>query len=275
MPQYNKLIPASELSNADYHSSEGISKSGLDLIARSPAHYRYGGKREATKAMSLGTATHAAILEPDAFAADYLVLRDAADRRSAVYKDACKSRDPAYILLGHEADQIAGMQEAVMANPHAAALLAAGQPEVSVFTTDPVTGVTVRIRVDWLTAAGMPVDLKTTQDASDDAFGKSIWNYRYHVQDVFYCDVLQWAFGVPVEAIQFLTVESEMPHGCTIHRIPHDFRQYARKLYRADLNRYAECLESGHWPGLDGAPHVTQMPGWAISIVENDSEVVV
>lgn len=275
MQPHNRLIQASELSNADYHREEGISKSGLDLIARSPAHYRYAARREPSKAMSLGTATHAAILEPDAFASEYLVLRDAADRRSAVYKDACKSRDPATLLLGSEADQIAGMQEAVRSNPHAMALLANGQPEVSVFTTDPVTGVIVRIRVDWLTADGQPVDLKTTADASDDAFGKSVWNYRYHVQDVFYCDVLEWAFGVPVEPMQFLAVESELPHGCTIHRIPHDFRQYARKLYRADLNRYAECVASGHWPGIDGAPHVTQMPGWAIGIVENDAEVIV
>jgi exodeoxyribonuclease VIII len=271
----NTLIPASQLSNAAYHQAEGISKSGLDLFARSPAHYRYSAKREPTSAMSLGTATHAAILEPDLYAEQYVILRDAPDRRSSVYKEAVKQRGSEYVLLGKEADQIAGMQEAVRANPHAAALLADGESEQSLFTRDPVTGVIVRVRYDWLTAAGQPVDLKTTQDASDEAFGKSIMNYRYHVQDVLYCDAWEWAFGEQPPPMLFLAVESEMPHCTAIHRIPHDFRQYARKLYRADLNRYAECLESGEWPGLPGEPHTTQMPGWAIAMVENEMELTV
>lgn len=271
----NTLIPASKLSNTDYHQSEGISKSGLDLFARSPAHYRYSAKREPTSAMSLGSATHAAILEPDVYSTQYIILRDAPDRRSSVYKEAVKQRGAEYVLLGKEADQIAGMQEAVRSNPHAAALLAAGYAEQSLFTRDPVTGVIVRVRYDWITAAGQPVDLKTTQDAGDEAFGKSIMNYRYHVQDVLYCDAWEWAFGEQPPPMLFLAVESEMPHCTAIHRIPHDFRQYARKLYRAELNRYAACLESGEWPGLPSEPHTTQMPGWAIAIVESEMEIEV
>lgn len=269
----NTLIPASALSNNEYHQSEGISKSGLDLVARSPAHYRFSAKREPTSAMSLGSATHAAILEPAMYAEQYVILRDAPDRRSSVYKEAVKQRGSEYVLLGKEADQIAGMQEAVRSNPHAMALLSAGHAEQSLFTRDPVTGVIVRARYDWLTAAGQPVDLKTTQDASDEAFGKSIMNYRYHVQDVLYCDVWEWAFGEQPPQMLFLAVESDMPHCTAIHRIPHDFRQYARKLYRADLNRYADCLESGEWPGLPQEEHTTQMPGWAVAMVESEMEI--
>lgn len=271
----NTLIPASKLSNSDYHQSEGISKSGLDLFARSPAHYRYSAKREPTAAMALGTATHTAILEPHIYAEKYVILRDAPDRRSSVYKEAVKQLGAEYVLLGKEADQIAGMQEAVRSNRHAGALLADGYAEQSLFTRDPVTGVIVRVRYDWITAAGQPVDLKTTQDASDEAFGKSIMNYRYHVQDVLYCDAWEWAFGEQPPPMLFLAVESEMPHCTAIHRIPHDFRQYARKLYRAELNSYAACLESGQWPGLQSEPHTTQMPGWAIAIVESEMEIEV
>lgn len=273
MTQLNTLIPASSLSNEQYHCAEGISKSGLDLIARSPAHYRFSAKREPTSAMSLGSATHAAILEPDVYAEQYVVLRDAPDRRSSVYKEAVKQRGAEYVLLGKEADQIAGMQEAVRSNPHAMALLADGLAEQSLFTRDPVTGVIVRVRYDWMTAAGQPVDLKTTQDASDEAFGKSIMNYRYHVQDVLYCDAWEWAFGEQPPQMLFLAVESDMPHCTAIHRIPHDFRQYARKLYRADLNRYADCLISGEWPGLPQDAHTTQMPGWAVAMVESEMEI--
>ena len=56
------------MSNEAYHAYDGISKSGLDLIARSPAHYAYRTASEPTRAMVIGSATHAAILEPEVFA---------------------------------------------------------------------------------------------------------------------------------------------------------------------------------------------------------------
>src|SRR5690606_39465824 len=69
-------IITTSMSNEEYHSlPDSISKSGLDLIARSPAHYRYAERREPTRAMVIGTAIHAAILEPDVFATEYLLLR--------------------------------------------------------------------------------------------------------------------------------------------------------------------------------------------------------
>src|SRR5690554_8185442 len=76
-------IITTEMSNEEYHDlPDSISKSGLDLIVRSPAHYRFAEHREPTRAMVIGTAIHAAILEPDVFATEYLLLRDITDRRS-------------------------------------------------------------------------------------------------------------------------------------------------------------------------------------------------
>lgn len=63
-----------EISNSDYHSGPGISKSGLDLIHRSPMHYaaaRAAMNDNSTPAQALGTALHALVLEPDTFARDY------------------------------------------------------------------------------------------------------------------------------------------------------------------------------------------------------------
>lgn len=53
--------------NADYHSGPGISKSGLDIIRRSPLHYQHSltARREPTPDQRIGTLAHALILEPE------------------------------------------------------------------------------------------------------------------------------------------------------------------------------------------------------------------
>lgn len=63
-----------DLPAADYHRGPGISKSGLDLIHRSPLHYaaaRAAANDNPTPSQVLGTAFHALLLEPDLFARRY------------------------------------------------------------------------------------------------------------------------------------------------------------------------------------------------------------
>lgn len=68
----------SDLSNEAYHGGPGVSKSGLDLVNRTPAHYfaataarEAGVERKTTAAFTFGTAFHALILEPESFAETY------------------------------------------------------------------------------------------------------------------------------------------------------------------------------------------------------------
>jgi exodeoxyribonuclease VIII len=75
------------ISNDAYHGGPGVSKSGLDLIARSPLHYwtRYLDPQrtptEPTPSMRLGTAIHTAVLEPGEFAKRHHVA-PVVDRRT-------------------------------------------------------------------------------------------------------------------------------------------------------------------------------------------------
>lgn len=64
-----------DLSNDEYHSGPGISKSGLDIVHRSPAHFKAakdarakGVERRSTAAQVIGTAFHCLLLEPHLFA---------------------------------------------------------------------------------------------------------------------------------------------------------------------------------------------------------------
>lgn len=262
------------MSNADYHAAPAIGKSGLDAIARSPAHFRYAPSRAPSRNMVIGSATHAAILEPALYATEYLTV-DAPDRRSSIWKEAVKARGEEWCLTRDEADAIAAMAESCRSNPAIRAVIEAdGHAESSLFVTDPVTGVRCKIRPDWITTDGRMRDLKTTADASDEGFGKSIANYRYHVQQAFYQDAWEWAFGERPD-FAFMVVESDAPSCSTVVRLPDDVVQYARRIYRENLNRYAECLESDEWPGLPQDEHVIMLPGWFINQMENEQEIIV
>lgn len=66
----------SDISNEAYHSGPGISKSGLDLIHRSPLHYRHAydpsdDNRPDSKAYFIGREIHSLVLEPELFYREY------------------------------------------------------------------------------------------------------------------------------------------------------------------------------------------------------------
>lgn len=251
--------------NQAYHSYEGISKSGLDLIDRSPAHYAHAERREPTRAMVVGTAIHAAILEPDAFEQQYLLLRDVQDRRASEYKQAIKTHNPELVLTGKEADHVAGMQESVQSNQTAAQLLASdGWCELSAFVECPETGALLRARYDKLTSGGVAVDLKKTQDIRYDQFQRSVANYRYHVQDAFYSRVFELIARQPLAAFKFLCVEEQSPHASKVFTLDDEAKLVGQRIAMRNLQTYAACTAAGEWPYPDGREELLSLPAWAL-----------
>jgi exodeoxyribonuclease VIII len=82
--------------------------------------------------------------------------------------------------------------------------------------------------------------------------------------------VFKWATGDTLGLWRFGVVESDAPYCVNPVRLSDDVVAYGRKLYRADLRRYADCLNSGEWPGLPGGDHVLPMPGWYVNQMEED-----
>lgn len=257
--------------NDAYHAYEGISKSGLDLIARSPAHYAYKAASEPSRAMVIGSATHSAILEPEQFDKQYMLLRDVTDRRSSVYKQAAEQFGADNVLTGTEADSVIGMRESVRLNSTAVEFLDAdGYVEVAAFATDPTTGVLVKCKFDKLLKDLRSVDLKTTQDLRD--FTKSVANYRYHVQQAYYSDVFAWATGLQLESFDFLAVEKDAPNASRLFRLDTPSIDYGRKLYRQALDLYAECLAHNEWPMPAGDLEYITLPSWAADPEQYEGE---
>jgi len=257
--------------NSAYHSYEGISKSGLDLIERSPSHYRYREPRSATRAMEIGTAIHAAILEPDRYAAQYMLLVDVHARTASEYKQAIKTHTSECVLVSHEADHIAGMQESVYANESAAKLLDdEGWCEVSAFVECPETGVLLRARFDKLTRYGIGIDLKKTRDARPDKFSRAVYDYRYHVQDAFYSHVYQLITGEPIKAFKIIAVEENMPHSTHVYQLDDEAKAEGARQFERNLADYAEAVNSGHWRGYVVESELLSLPTWVMNQIENE-----
>lgn len=257
--------------NDEYHKYAGISKSGLDLVDRSPAHYRYREPVERSRAMDIGSAIHCALLEPERFAHDYVLLRETTDRRASEYKQAIKEHPAGNVLVASEADRVAGMQESVYANPSAATLLQQdGWRELSVFATDPETGALIKCRFDLLTVTLVAVDLKKTRDARPDKFSRSVYDYRYHVQEAFYRHVFRCASGFDLPEYRLLAVEEKLPHSSVVYRLDDEAVAEGVRQFRRNLDEYAKCEKSGDWHGYVIDSELLSLPTWVMNQIENE-----
>lgn len=262
-PCYIKDMP-SEVYHAHEHS---VSNSGLKLISRSPAHFKYAPKRESTRSMVIGSALHMAVLEPELFLDTYVMLHDADDRRCKDYKDAKEEFGEEFVLVSSECEKIEGIMGRIQSNEVVQELLSLpGHNELSGFSTDPDTGVMCRHRFDKLTNSGIGIDLKTTIDARSDAFSRSIYTYGYHVQAAFYADQYEWVTGKDLEDFVFIVVESESPFAVKMYRLGQESIDIGREQYRRALDEYARCKNTGIWPAYESQEiEEISIPTWAIN----------
>lgn len=277
--------------NEAYHADKrAISKSGLDAINRSPAIYWAlhcapdRPVREPTPAMFTGTLTHCAILEPEEWDNRYAeVPADAPKRPTSVQMNAKKPSDDTLAAISYwklfeeqtagreivTADQKAqafAMSESLRKLPDVRELLAVGQAEVSARSMDEETGIQVRVRPDWVSPTGsgcIIMDVKTCQDASPEAFARSIWNWRYHVQNALYADVYERASGLAVHGFVFAAVEKEYPYAAAAYMLTEEDIHQGRLAYKRNLKTYANCLLTNEWPGYSSGITLLQLPAWA------------
>ena len=155
------------------------------------------------------------------------------------------------------------MAKRVHEHPLAAALLSTGDPEVSGFYRDPLTGVRLRWRADWLHPGRsriICVDYKTTKDASPRGFHKSIGEYRYHQQDAWYRDGLIANEVDDDPLFLFIAQEKVPPYLVSVHECRDWQLQRGRALNRNAIDRYAHCLETNDWPGYGDGIHTVDLP---------------
>ena len=262
------------MENADYHAHPAISKSHLDLIARSPMHYwaRYlDPKRvapEPTAAMLLGSALHTHVLELDKWDREYAVAPDGIDRRTKAGKEAwaafeAESADRT-VLSRSDADLVMHMGRSILTHPAAAMLLGMdGEAETTHMWTDATTGLQCKCRPDWISVdGGILVDLKTTEDASPREFQRSIAKWRYHVQAGWYMAGVEAAYGTRPSGFIFIAVEKKPPFAVGVYAADEEMINRGYEIAMRDLQKLAECKAADQWPAYSHRIEPISLPAW-------------
>lgn len=260
--------------NEAYHSSPGISKSGLwTIYKQTPAHFKFPPpptENTTTKqaAYDFGTASHIAILEPERFEAS--VMRGPDDRRGNKWKDATAEAEHfnRTLLVAEDYDQVLAIRDAVHANARINAILTGGKPEIeaSGFWTDPQTGVLTRCRPDFYRPdLRIMVDLKSTQSARPEDFARSVINFGYHAQEAHYSDGYR-ELGREIDGFLFLAWEKESPYAFGLYELPPSIVDEGRAIIRQSIETYADCVRANHWPAYGDGVTELRFKRWSYDL---------
>lgn len=245
-----------DISNEQYHSSAGISRSKLMLLDKSPYHFWYetlsgqAVKQESTPAMNIGSAFHTLLLEPAKFQMEFAVAPNM-DRRTkegkAIYEEFSKESEGKIILTADQFAKVGKMADLVSKHEIVTTLLDDAVFEQSIYWTDKETGLQFKTRPDiW--SSKMVVDLKTTNDASAYSFARSALNYGYYLQAGMAFEACK-AIGKPFEMFVILACEKEEPHVPAVYIMKDEALQFGIDQFTKYKTRLKECFDSNKWEG--------------------------
>lgn len=251
-----------DLTDAEYFAHPGLSHSDCTLLMECPARYRWykdGNGRPYKPEFEFGHVVHELVLG----AGGGIEVIDAADWRTKAAKEA---RDAALAdgrapVLTHEFAEAKACAAAVRSHPLAAKLLDhLDHAEVAAVWDD--GDVPRKAKLDGI-AGRFGVDLKTSQDASTAAFGRSAGKYAYASQQAYYEDALRDAFGIDDPKFVFVVVEKYPPYLTNVIELDAYDVELGARRNRAAIDLYRRCRDTNTWPAYGDGLNVAQLPRWA------------
>ncbi|WP_027933704.1 PD-(D/E)XK nuclease-like domain-containing protein [Amycolatopsis thermoflava] len=254
-----------------YHGLPGLSSTGVKRMLHAPAVYRWHADHPAPPAKStfdFGHAVHAKVLGVGldvAVIPDELLAANGAVSTKAAKAFVAEARAAGMtVLKSDEYAEVAAMADAVLGHPDAGPLLSGAEPEVSILWDDPATGVRCRGRLDyWHERANVVVDLKSARSADPRRFARHAVDFGYPEQGAHYRTGTTIVTGRDT-APRFIhvLVEKEPPHLVSVVELEPAFLAVAADRVRFAIDLYADCLETGRWPGYGDGIHPIQPPAW-------------
>ena len=287
----------------DYLAWPAASNSGLGiLVNKSPAHYKRdrdkGDDGPGTPAQILGKATHAVVLEPEIFGEQYraasmcgfktgkddpcksqgkFLLKDGRSACGTHVKKVNESEvlEDIIVIKPEDVETVNGCSNAVRLHPAASELLRSrGPTEVAIIWQDPATGVWCKGLLDKLSLEFLNVvDYKTTEDASREAFQRSVYTWGYHRQGAFYLRGTD-SLGLGINEYVLIAQEKAGPHAVAVYHYP----RTGGTLQAGDdyidplLKIYARCVRDNVWPGYSERVEEGHLPHYAWAQMDEELE---
>lgn len=263
-----------------YQEVEGVRSVYLQHLKRSPGHlkaYLEQPRKPDTKALIIGRAIHAAVLEPDRFAGTFVAAPDV-DRRTKVGRetwDAFVAETQGKVVMDAEDLQhVQGMADAIGANNAACQVLNLEGTELSLVWVEPETMLTCKGRPDSYTEkyGGLLVDLKSCRSAEPFKFRRDLWEQGYARQIAWYRHGLR-LLGKDVGHCLIVAVEKEPPYGVMVYEIQSEVLDKLEYENIQLLHRYKHCQKHNIWPTYPEVVISITLPDWAkIGLEESNDE---
>jgi hypothetical protein len=259
------------LDSDHYHSDiDTQSCSLLKAMLTSPADYKaqfFNMRSEPTKSMDFGTLIHLLILEPHLFSSQYAVYTGKAVARDAAFKEFA-ALHPGLTAVDEVAMRDArSLADKILNRSFRGRkfgdYVAEGQPEVSIYYSDPATGVRCRVRIDLLHPEYV-FDLKTTVYPGQREWLRHGLSLHYDMQAYMYSLAACLHAGkTHPDPFVFITGQSEQPYSVSAFTAGDTLIAEGGRKYQEALSGYAACLQQDYWPDL-GCEATLELDHWQV-----------
>lgn len=220
--------------DAEYRAIKALSNSDLVKWAEG------GDSSIDPKVAALGSAFHAAILEPDVAREKIIPLEPKQQWKS----HPLAGSDEAWVLTRSNYDMLVRMVESVKQHPELSqlremAIANRDRCEVVLVWDDPDTGILCKAKVDQYTDRAI-YDWKST-NSDPDSFGDSIGKYMYHMQAAHYLAGAA-ACGLPSEVFRFVCASkrADKGHVCWLQDISTPMLTAGQRTFNMLKTLYAQ-----------------------------------
>lgn len=216
--------------------------STLKAMALSPAHFAYActHELEPSRALRIGTATHAILLGGDVAIYD-------GTRRGKAWEAFESEHAGTQIVTADEWAVASDAAASVRADPVAGPLFAwRGVNETRIDWQ--FRGVPFRSTPDRVLPDGTLIELKTARTAEPAAFQRDAMRRHYHAQLAVYREALA-SQGVEIRRCVIVAVETVAPYCVSVHELDESVLELGFQSAVSWLERYQVCAAADQWPG--------------------------
>lgn len=263
------------ISNDDYHSSDGVSRSVLWTFKELPQKYFHqylSGNYERpkqTESYLIGNMVHTLLLEPHLFYEQYFVMpkvNRVTKQGKLDYADALVEAGTKELVNEAQLECVMDMVDSLNSQQVVESVVSTAICEQSIFWRDEETGLMCKARPDiW--SHPLCADLKTTEDAGMRSFQISAMKYGYFMQAAMIYEALK-SIGSPFDKFLFICVEKKKPYSVGMYMLDDAALKFGIDLFHSTLRKFAECQRTNIWP--DYGVQMLTLPKYATLELDNE-----